>query len=363
MKPAAAGRFILALVLSGCAVAVSRDHSSTERAAEIDQYLKTLEGKGFAGTVLAALRGKVILERGYGLAHRERRIPVTTDTVFPIGSITKQFTAAAILKLQMQGKLSVDDSIAKFVSGVPPDKAGITLHHLLTHSAGLLGNYGPSDFEPVTREELIKRIMDAPLNADPGSVYDYSNAGYSLLAAVVEIVSGQPYEGYLSANLFAPAGMTRTGYRLPKWPRDSIAQGYVSGKAWGSVYSRYAEQNGPFWNLLGNGGIHSTVKDMYRWHKALEQGAILSEELRRKAYSRHIPEDEDGYSYYGYGWAIFDTPWGTDLITHNGGNGIFFADFLRFLKDDACIVFLTSTFQFEEAGWEIAEMLLGRSLG
>lgn len=294
------------------------------------------------------------------MADRSRRIPVTPETVFPVGSITKQFTAAAILKLEMQGKLRVEDPISRFIGGVPPDKADISLHHLLTHSAGLKGNYGPSDFEPVTREEIIERIMAAPLNTQPGSIYEYSNAGYSLLAAVVEIASGKSYESYLNENLFTPADMTQTGYNIPRWPANLIARGYQEGKDWGTIVARYQEQNGPFWNLLGNGGIHSTVGDMYRWHLALEKGTILSREALRKAYHRHIPEDEDCSSYYGYGWAIFETPLGTDLVAHNGGNGIFFADFLRFLQDDACIILLTSTFQYEDAAWEIADILMDR---
>src|SRR5262249_27224274 len=154
--------------------------------------------------------------------------------LFSIGSITKQFTAAAILKLQMQGKLSVRDPIAKYLPNVPQDKSAITLHHLLTHSAGLESGFGPGDFEAVTRDEIIKRALASKLRSAPGKQYHYSNAGYSLLGAIVEIVSGGGYEAFLHEHLFKPAGMAQTGYRLPKWSSERLAQGYGrGGQRWG----------------------------------------------------------------------------------------------------------------------------------
>ena len=125
----------LAVVLAGCAMPSPRKDGP---GAKVDRYLARLQKIGFSGAVLVARNGEVILEKGYGFADRERRIPITPDTVFTVGSITKQFTAAAILKLEMQGKLRVTDRIGKHLPGVPEDKAGITLHHLLTHSAGLM---------------------------------------------------------------------------------------------------------------------------------------------------------------------------------------------------------------------------------
>src|SRR5262249_25703156 len=152
------------------------------------------------------------------------------ETVFSIGSITKQFTAAAILQLEMQGKLNVQDSISKYLPNVPKDKEAITLHHLLTHSAGLESDFGATDYEPVTREPYIRRALAAKLRSVPGQRYHYANSGYSLLAAIVEIVSGQDYEAYLQENLFKPAGMTKTGYRLPQCKPEEFAQGYLRGK-------------------------------------------------------------------------------------------------------------------------------------
>jgi len=299
----------------------------------LDTYMKRLAGVGFSGTLLVAKDGEVVLSKGYGLADRRRGIPDTEETVISIGSITKQFTAAAILKLEMQGKLKVSDSISRYLPGVPPDKSGITLHHLLTHTAGLDSDYGDSDYEAVSRDEIIRRAMAKPLRSEPGKKHYYSNAGYSLLGAIVEIVTGGSYEKYLHDQLFVPAGMTKTGYLLPKWNKDSIAIGYRRGEEWGTILSRPWAPDGPWWNLRANGGIHSTIGDMYRWHVALLGESILSNEEKGKLFTPWVPE-EGGDSFYGYGWAIFTTPRGTKLVAHNGGNGIFAADFRRYLDEN-----------------------------
>ncbi|MFN2514071.1 MAG: serine hydrolase domain-containing protein, partial [Pyrinomonadaceae bacterium] len=134
--------------------------------------------------------GQVILSKGYGLANRERKIPVTPDTIFDIGSLVKQFTAAAILKLEMKGKLRITDPISKYFKNVPPDKATMTLHHLLTHTAGFPDAIG-DDYEVISRDEYIKRALNTMLLSAPGEKYKYSNVDYSLLGAIVEMRSGQ----------------------------------------------------------------------------------------------------------------------------------------------------------------------------
>jgi CubicO group peptidase (beta-lactamase class C family)/ketosteroid isomerase-like protein len=310
--------------------------------AKLDDYLQRLEAFGFSGPALLARNGHIVLAKGYGLADRERKIPFTADTVISIGSITKQFTAAAILKLEMQGKLQVTDPISKYFTQVPPDKAPITLHHLLTHASGLESDFGPSDFERVSREEIIKRALASKLLWTPGKQYHYSNAGYSLLGAIVEMVSGQGYETYLRENLFLPAGMKMTGYRLADWKPAATAQGYErGGKRWGTILERPWAADGPYWNLRANGAIHSTLPDMYRWHQALDGEIILSAQAKQKLFTSHIREEVGGTSFYGYGWTIFRTPRGTKLIAHNGGNGIFAADFRRYV-DEGVVLLLAS---------------------
>ncbi len=303
---------------------------------KLDEYLTRLADLGFSGAVLVSTDGVIVLSKGYGLANREMGVAVTPETVLPIGSITKQFTGAAILKLEMQGKLSVNDPITKYFDKVPPDKAGITLHHLLTHTAGLECDYGPGDFEEVSRDEIIRRTMSGPLRSAPGASHHYSNAGYSLLGAIVELVSGQSYETYLHENLFKPAEMADTGYKLPAWSSDRIAQGYRGGERWGTILERPWASDGPYWNLRANGGIHSTVGDLYRWHLALESDNILSAEAKKKYFAPHVDEGS-GDSFYGYGWVTWIAPH-RPRVSHNGGNGVFMADFRRYKANNVVIL-------------------------
>ena len=304
---------------------------------KLDDYLSRLEKFGFSGAVIVARNGEVVLSKGYGLADRERNLPFTPQTVASTGSITKQFTAAAILKLEMQGKLKVEDSISKYFPDVPEDKKAITLHHLLTHTAGFRGDFGGRDDDPIGRDDLVRRVLEAPLEAPRGERYEYSNEGYSLLGAIVEIVSGLPYEEYLAKNLFEPAGMTQTGYRRPDWSSATVAVGYTDEGRWGTILGRGWREDGPGWYLRANGGIQSTAEDMHRWHRALEGDQMLSVEAKKKLFAPHVKEDPSGRSHYGYGWAIFTTPRGTRLVTHNGGNGIFAADFMRFVDEGVVI--------------------------
>ncbi len=325
----------LALVVLSSLVAPARA-ADGDLSTKLEAYLGRLEKLGFSGTVLVAKDGKIVLEKGYGMADRERKIPMAADSVISIGSITKQFTAAAILKLEMAGKLRVEEPIGRFFPGAPPEKAAITIHQLLTHSAGLDSDYGPSDYEAVSRDEIVRRVFAAPLRTPPGREYFYSNAGYSLLAAIVEILSGKSYEAYLRENLFEPAGMKATGYKVA-WHEGQVAHGYVDGKDWGTILDKAWDKDGPYWNLRGNGGLHSTAGDMYRWHLALEGEKVLSKEAKEKYFKPHVPEGPEGDSYYAYGWAIFETPRKTRLVAHNGGNGVFFADFRRYVDENVVI--------------------------
>lgn len=317
--------------------------------ARIDEYLTRLEAFGFSGNVLVARGGRILLHKGYGMANREKGIRMGPDTVISIGSITKQFTAAAILKLEMQGKLKVEDTLSKFFTDAPADKAAITLHQLLTHTAGLESNYGPSDYEAVSRDEIVGRILAAPLRSKPGEAHFYSNAGYSLLGAIVEVVSGRGYEAYLSEQLFKPAGMTSTGYQIPKWNPDTVARGYLDGKDWGTILEKPWAEDGPYWNLRANGGIHSTPSDMYKWHVALEGDEVLSKSARERYTTPYVAEGPRAMSHYAYGWAIFTTPRKTKLVTHNGGNGIFAADFRRYVDENA-VIYVASNAEISAIG-------------
>ena len=313
-----------------------------ETGRRVDEYLSRLERFGFSGGAVV-VRGKdVVLLKGYGQADRAGGIPMTTGSVFNLGSITKQFTAAAILTLEMQGKLAVGDPISKYLDSVPSDKAGITLHHLLTHSSGLASDFSPTDYEPVEREEYVRRALQSTLLFTPGAGYEYSNAGYSLLAAIVERVSGQGYEAYLVAHVLKPAGMSETGYKLPAWAPPRIAHGYRDGQDWGTILERIQPPDAPYWMLRGNGGLHTTLPDMVAWHRALATDAVLSKEARAKYFRPYVAEGPRGLSFYAYGWAVSKTPRGTTVVQHNGGNGVYVAEFMRFPDEDT-MIFLAST--------------------
>ena len=308
---------------------------------DLDEILARLARLGFCGVALVAKGGEVLLAKGYGASDREKGTPVTLDTVFCLGSVTKQFTGAAILKLEVEGKLAVSDPISKHLPGVPPDKAGITLHHLLTHSSGLRSDFA-GDYDPVGREEYVRRALASNLLFAPGTRYAYSNAGYSLLGAIVELRSGKSYERYVHDALFEPAGMNRTGYKIPAYRPGEIAIGYQGGVRWGPVLERSMAEDGPWWALRATGGAHTTVGDFWRWHRALQGNSILPEAARARLFTPHVAEDPEGSSHYGYGWVVVRTSAGKKVVTHSGGNGIFSADFRHFVDDDVAI-FLASS--------------------
>jgi len=309
---------------------------------KIDHYMERVKATGFSGAVLVSMDNKVILSRGYGLADHAKKLTINENTVFTIGSITKQFTAAAILKLQMMGKLDVQDKMTKYLGEMPEEQGKITLHHLLTHTAGFPGAIG-SDFDPVERDQFIEKVKKTKLIYSPGERYEYSNVGYSLLGIIIELVSGKSYEIFLSENLFKPAGMNNTGYLLPAWEKDQMAHGYRGNNDWGTLRDHPWASDGPGWHLRANGGILSTLPDMYQWHMALKGEKILNKNAKKLYYSPYVPEDEEGHSHYGYGWAIFETSRNTRLIAHNGGNTIFAADFLRYLDENVVIVVFSNT--------------------
>jgi CubicO group peptidase (beta-lactamase class C family) len=305
--------------------------------AETLTYLRRLEKLGFAGVVLVAKGEAPLFAEGFGLADREHQVRWTPGTISDIGSITKQFTGAAILKMEEDGKLSVTDPIGKYFDGVPPDKSGITLHHLLTHSSGL-SDPDIDDFDPVPLSEYVKQVFGQPLLFAPGKGYSYSNANFSLLGAILEKLSGQTYETFLRERLFLPNGMYETGYTLPSWGESRFAPGYeADGGRWGTFLERPTAADGPHWALRANGGIHTTVYDMLRWARALLGGRALTPASVKKLWSPHVSEGGD--TFYGYGWSIAKAPNGTRIVTHNGGNGIYFAD-LAILPDTGLVVLL-----------------------
>jgi CubicO group peptidase (beta-lactamase class C family) len=302
----------------------------------LDNHLSRLAAFGFSGSVLVARDGKVVLNKGYGLADRKNRIPVSTETVFDIASITKQFTAAAILKLEMEGKLKTTDTIGKFFSKVPDDKSSITLHHLLTHTSGLRavldGNEG------VSRDQFIEGMLATPLNSKPGEKYAYSNAGFTLLAAIVEIVSNQSYENFLTEQLFKPAGMSNTGFYEDKnkWDASRVARGYDEDRDRGAP----TEWNKDF-RFRGSSYVLISTGDLYKWEQALKAETILSKAAKQKFFAAHTQADLPGTSY-AYGWIVAKTPRGTTEISHDGIGFGFNSVYARYIDEGVTMIVLSN---------------------
>jgi CubicO group peptidase (beta-lactamase class C family) len=342
------GKVVLLFVLVGwCARGVIAQHANETVAGELgdklDAHLKRASTDGFSGAVLVVKDGQVILSRGYGMANRERKIPVTPDTVFDIGSLVKQFTAAAIVKLEMKGKLRVGDRLSKHFENVPPDKATMTIHHLLTHTAGFDSAIG-DDYEVVSRDEYVRRALNTKLLAAPGEKYSYSNVGYSLLGAIVELRSGQGYERYVHDSLFKPAGMSLTGYRIPNWNPAAIAHNYVDDTDWGTGLSKRWAIDGPYWNLRANGGMLFTVGDMYKWMQALAGERVLPNEVKERYFAAYVktPSLPGLDWFYGYGWRIEKTPRNTTIIWHGGDGAAFHSDTRWFVDDDVIVIMATN---------------------
>lgn len=311
----------------------------------LDQYLSRLEGYGFSGSVLVAKDGAIHLSRGYGLADRERSIPVTPDTLFEGASLNKQFTAAAIMKLEQQGRLRVEDPITKYFDNVPEDKKGVTLHHLMTHSAGFPNEFGrPGDYSEnphgyyyQDRDEFVRAMLKAPLEYPTGTKASYSNPSFSLVAAVIEKVSGQSYESFLKEELFVPAGLINTGFYADtrRWGPRQIARGFN-----GTVeIERASYERG--WGTIGAGGVLTSVTDLYRWELALRGDKILSAKSKEKLFGAKVPSG--GGFDYAYGWRVHKSPRGTNVVWASGLVPEFSAMFQRYVEEDVTIIFLTNT--------------------
>jgi CubicO group peptidase (beta-lactamase class C family) len=285
---------------------------------KLEEFLQAHLATGkFMGAVLVARGDEVLHQGGYGKANLELDVPNSPETVFRLGSLTKQFTAAAILQLQDQGRLNVNDTLDKYLPDAP--HAGeVKLGQLLSHSSGIPdppelaeGSSGSGLRQAHTVDEMISRVVGQPLEFTPGSQYKYCNVCYMILGRVIEEVSGQSYADYLTQHIFQPAGMTATGID----EAGRVLPHRASGYTWnGETYS-----NSEFIDLsnVGAAGILvSTVGDMYKWDRALYSDKLLSTAAREAFFTPRVSKG-DGSSY-AYGWAIKETPEHT-LAEHSGG--------------------------------------------
>lgn len=320
----------------------------------VDEYLSRALLFGFVGSILIAKNEEIILHKGYGLANTAKKTPFTHETIVDIGSLSKQFTATAILYLEQQGLLSIQDPIAEFFTKVPEDKQGITLHHLLTHTSGLPLKHG-SDFEYYECNRFIEDVLSLPLSFPPGREYKYSNPAYALLAIIIEELTQQTLQDYLTQTFFKPLGLETVGwYSNPKWNEDQVAQVYVEGENGGSPLT----WPGPYRPLLGNGGICCSIGDLYRWMLALKHNHFLTQESTKKLLTPFLEDT-------AYGWDVLNTKYGR-RIWHNGGTDSGANSELTWFPDlDLFIIAFSNHIRFGEdvgymAIWPIRAILFNK---
>jgi D-alanyl-D-alanine carboxypeptidase len=329
-------------------------------AAKADAHVEAYVRQGrFMGSAIVAKDGKVLLAKGYGMANVEHEVPNKSNTKFRLGSITKQFTAVAILQLQEQGKLNVQDPIGKYIPNSPDAWKKVTIHHLLTHTSGVPSYTSTPDYAKQMREaskplEFIERFKSKPLDFEPGSKHVYSNSGYFLLGIIIEQVSSKTYEAYLKENIFDRADMQDSGYDWDTKILKNRAAGYQRDKET-LRNAAYLDMGQPY----AAGSLYSTVEDLYRWDRALKTEKILKQDSLKAAWTPAL-------NNYGYGWSMGEIK-GDQIagshktIGHGGGINGFSTMMLR-LPDDDAFVAVFANMETPDSGRianELARILLG----
>jgi CubicO group peptidase (beta-lactamase class C family) len=253
------------------------------------------------------------------------------------------------------GLLRVSDPIGEHLGPVPADKRAITVHHLLTHTAGLIGALG-GDYRPLSRGELVQGALESKLRSRPGTEYFYSNLGYGVLAAIIERASGVGYEEFLARHLFEPAGMTETGYVLPEWRPGQVAVEYdARGESRGMPFDRPWADDGPYWNLRGNGGLLTTARDMFRWHLALMGDEVLDRGAIESLFTPYVADAEGRGAGYGYGWVVEDGDRGR-VAWHDGGNAWNLNMLTILIDEDVMVFWVTNGYRDRDGGWNLARL-------
>ena len=329
--------------------------SEKDIVSKVEAYMQAMTQAGkFSGSILLANKGKILYSAGYDLANREHGVANTPHTKFRIGSITKQFTAMAIMILAEQGKLSVHDPLLQHLSYSPESWKEITIHHLLNHTAGLvnLTNF-PGCLEttarlPLTVREVVELFREKPLEFRPGSQYRYSNSGYILLGDIIERASSVSYETFLREQIFDPLQMADSGYDRFETVLPHRASGYTRKDGeWVGV--SYVDMGFPY----AAGALYSTVEDLYRWDQALLDGRFIAKESHTR-----MTTIAPLLAPYGYGLAM-GREHNRRTVGHAGGINGFRANFVRFPDEPACVIALCNS---EIAGFIEVTKALGAIL-
>jgi CubicO group peptidase (beta-lactamase class C family) len=300
-----------------------------------DEYMNAMVRLGrFNGYVLIARDGKAVFSKGYGMANFEYDVPNTAQTKFRIASLTKSFTAMAVMMLREQGKLSLQDSVCKYVSDCPEIWKAVTIRHLLNHTSGIsdysqLPGFMRTISVRVTKEELIASVRDKPLLFALGEKFSYSNSNYFLLGEIIERVSGQPYGRFVQENIFVPLRMMNSGYDDNSTVLKGRAVGYTKE---GDVIinARYRDMS----NSFSCGALYSTAEDLLLWNQALYTDKLASKQSLGEIF-------EPGKGDVGYGWFI-QRELNRKLITQSGFTPGFAAQVFRYPDDKVCIILLNN---------------------
>jgi CubicO group peptidase (beta-lactamase class C family) len=296
----------------------------------------------FSGSALIAQNGQIILSQGYGFADRAKKTPNTPQTKFRLGSLTKQFTAMAIMILQEQGKLNVQDKVCAYLTDCPESWKPITLHQLLTHSSGIHDTSDPN----TTLEKMFAYAKLIPLDFQPGTSWNYCNIGFALLGKVIEAASGQTYEAFLQKDIFEPLHMSNSGY---DHGQPDLALGYADkGDSAVTPWDGQA--------LFSFGALYSTAEDLYRWDQALYTEKLVSQKSLDAIFTAqvHIP----AYPDWGYGYGWFIGPPALHFINHQGVVPGFGSVIYRYPDDKTTIIMLTNQQAVDE---QAVNDLIGRA--
>ena len=327
-------------VISG---SFSRNVHAQDLAPKVDEYMNAaVRAHHFSGTILLARDGRPIISRGYGMANLELNVANTPKTKFRIASMTKQFTAMSILILQERGRLSVTDSICKYIPQCPQAWQEVTIQQLMTHTSGIHEYLRLREFQqralPLPVATAIETLKAKPLDFKPGEKFSYSNSGYYIAGYIIERVSGRTYESFLQENIFKPLGMSDTGYDDFNQVLPNRAAGYslqVGGKI---VNANYLHMSIPF----AAGGLYSTAGDLLRWDAALYTEQLISGKSLEAALNSSVDASLKSLTgKYGYGWLMVQQV-GRRAQVHAGEINGFTAVLARFPEEHATVTVLSN---------------------
>ena len=302
---------------------------------KVNDYINAyVQMNQFSGSILIAQNNQIIVNKGYGLADFEFGIKNSPGTKFRIGSLTKAFTAAAILQLEEKGLLNVDDELQKYISDYPRGNE-ITIRNLLTHTSGIPNHTEFEDFNKERRVfkydimETISTFKSKPLEFNPGEKFNYSSSNYILLGFMIEQVSGLSYAEYIKQNIFEPLKMSNSGFENPVRIIKNFAQGYclVSNEI---EKAKFRDMS----NAHASGALYSTIEDLYLWDRALYTEAVLSNESKEKMFTEFK-------SSYGFAWGIVEV-FNHKMLSHSGEIDGFTSNISRFINDDVTIIILSN---------------------